>query len=698
MAIQQIENKIFGLQTQNTTYVLAISEEGIVENLYWGNKIEKLEDFVGDTAADHTALLNGPQVYREECSSFGGLHFHETSLKALFFDGTRDFRYCVSDIIIENDHLEIVLKDIFYSFLVHLHYQVFEEDDIIKRWRVAENYGEKPVILERFYSAEYGLPGNGYQAWNFNSRWAAEFQGCSEPVNSGKKIYESFYGYTGHNAGPFFLVHKNADERSGNVYYGALEYSGNFKSVIEAVNANYLNILIGISDTDFQWTLNKGETFETPSVYSGYSDKGFEKMSHTLHHFCKNNVMAKNMANKTLPVLYNSWYATLFDVKVEEQKELAVKAAELGTELFVVDDGWFQGRTDDTAGLGDWSVDFRKFPQGLSELIEKVNSLGMKFGLWIEPEMVNKKSMLYKRHPDWILRYENREVLEGRNQYELDMSNPEVTAYLLSVLDDLLTGNKISYVKWDLNRNVSEMGSQRRNPSQWKEMWFRNVQGFYGVIQKLRERHPDVEFEACAGGGGRVDYGTMRYFHEYWTSDNTDPLDRLFIQENYSYFYPIKYMRSWFTEDYEMSHRKIPISFAMHMAMCGSLGIGVNLNHFSAEERKLIGEYVTEYKEIREIIQFGDVYRLQSLSKGDIQAIQYVYGKESVLFVFLDHERYGNKYHSIVLHGLKENKQYECVVGNRKWIKSGSYLMNMGIYLELKGDYDSLLLKIHEVK
>ncbi|MDY3249913.1 MAG: glycoside hydrolase family 36 N-terminal domain-containing protein, partial [Candidatus Choladocola sp.] len=291
MAIQQIDGRLFGLQTKNTTYVLRIGSDGLVENVYWGGKTENLEDFMCDVFPEKEELLHGMQIAREECSSFGGLRYHETSMKVLFADGTRDFRYQVTDVRMEEEHLELVLKDVNYPFAVHLHYEVFEEEDIIKKWRTAENLGDAPVVLERFYSAEYGLPGNGYESWNFGSRWAAEFRAHSEPVKAGKKVYESLFGYTGHNAGPLFLVHRDGTETSGSVYYGALEYSGNFRTVIEAVNETYLNILIGISDTDFAWTLQKGETFEAPAVYAGYSDGGFEKMSHTLHRFCRRQLM-----------------------------------------------------------------------------------------------------------------------------------------------------------------------------------------------------------------------------------------------------------------------------------------------------------------------------------------------------------------------------------------------------------------------
>lgn len=692
MPILNIENRLFALQTKNTSYILSISKEGILENLYWGKKIESAEDFAGETGNEKTINMQGPQLFREECSSFGAMCFKEASMKVAFPGNVRDFRYTVSSYRTEGETLELVLEDICYPFRVHLYYEVYPEADIIKKWRRAENKGKEPILLERFYSGEYGLPGQGYESINYNGRWGGEFLEYSEPVESGKKVYESLYGLTAHMVNPVFMVHRNGEETRGDVYYGALEYSGNFKCVVEAVNSGWLNILIGISDTDFHWTLGEGEVFDTPAVYAGYSDGGFEKMSHTMHSFCQKHLMPRQFAEKPLPVLYNSWYSTGFSVKCQEQIALARKAAALGVELFVIDDGWFEGRNDDTAGLGDWYADRKKFPDGLRELSDEVHRLGMKFGVWIEPEMVNPKSSLFREHPDWIYRYPTREVLTGRNQYELDLSNPEVTDALIRVFDALLTETRIEYIKWDMNRYAAEMGSAALAPDQWKEISFRNTQGIYRLVRELRSRHPEVEFEACASGGGRVDFGAMRYFDEYWPSDNTDPLDRLFIQEAYSRLYPVKYMRAWLTDDFGMDQRKVPLKFRMHSAMCGALGIGVDLNGTSEETQKEIAGYIEEYKDVREVIQFGKLYRLTSFKKGDLHAVQYVKDEKSVLFLFLDHERYGNAGYRMKLRGLENRKTYTFEMDGNRFRKTGEFLMNYGINVKLYGDYDSRMI------
>lgn len=695
MAVTVFENEIYALQTKRTSYIIRIGEDQIPENVYWGKRIDCIGDFAGE--GSHAPVnLGAPQCLREECASFGGMRFKEASQKVRFADGVRDFRSGRAEVKAQDNHLEIVLADIHYPFRIHLHYEVFEEEDIIRKWRIAENTGTEPVILERMFSAQFGLPGTGYESVNYNGRWGMEFQAVSEKITNGKKVYESTHGITGHGNNPVFLVHQGAQETNGQVWFGSLEYSGNFKTVVEAADAGFLNVVTGINDTDFAWTLEGGGRFETPSVIAGYTEDGLEGVSHTMHAFSRKHLMPEAFRDRPLPVLYNSWYSTTFDVKCEEQIALARKAAGLGVELFVVDDGWFVGREHDRAGLGDWYVDRKKFPEGLKPLTDAVRGLGMRFGLWIEPEMVNPASELYRRHPDWIYRYQTREVLMGRNQYMLDMSRQEVLDYLTECLDALLTENDITYIKWDMNRYASEMGSASLPQEEWKSLWHRHSLGMLRLIRTLRERHPRVEFEACAAGGGRVDYGTMAWFDEYWPSDNTDPLDRLRIQEDYSLMYPVKYMRAWLTDDFGMDGRQIPLSFAMHVSMCGSLGIGTDLNRTPEEKREEIRGYVEEYKRIRSTVQLGRLYRLASMKQGDIQCVQYVGERQSAVFVFLDHERFGEPEHRIYLRGLKENGRYRFTLDGKELVKSGAWLMHAGIAVRLRGDYDSRLLILEE--
>lgn len=689
--------KTFLLNTADTSYAFCINPQGLLRHLYWGRRIVHLQDFEDIREPGDNGYY--PRVDRtmEEFSSFGMMRYKETAMKLRFADGVRDFRYQVADTQIQDDMLTITLTDEHYPVKVELHYQVFEADNIIKKWCSVQNMGSEKIVLERLYSGVYGIPGNGYEIINYNGQWAAEFKRSSESLNGGKKVFESLRGSAAHVANPSFIVHKNASEDNGDVYYGALEYSGNFKVTAEATPYDYLNILIGISDTDFAWVLESGETFIAPAVYSGYSDAGFGKMSHTMHEFAINQLAPKVLAKKPLPVLYNSWYATIFDVQSKNQMNLADKAAAIGTELFVVDDGWFGERQDDFRALGDWYVNEEKFPNGLNELIGHVNHLGMDFGIWIEPEMVNKDSDLFRKHPDWAYQFPNREILEGRNQLVLNLTREDVLQFMIDFIDRLLSDHNIAYIKWDMNRAVGETSLDGEDIDEMKEVWVKHTQGFYRVIDAVRKKHPNVEFEACASGGGRVELGAMRYFDEYWPSDNVDALDRLEIQENYSLIYPIKYMRAWLIDPSEDKRkRQVPLEFHMHCAMCGSLGIGNDLNGLSQDQLDQIKELVVSYKDIREIVQFGRLYRLCNYKKDDIQAVQYVKENRTVLFVFLIHMKYDKEYYQVKLKGLHKECIYDVEIHGKHLKKSGAYLMNHGIEVKFAGDYSSHLISLVE--
>lgn len=468
-----------------------------------------------------------------------------------------------------------------------------------------------------------------------------------------------------------------------------MAYSGNFKIVEEQTPYDYLNIQIGISDTDFCWNLKKGERFTSPRVYAGYSGKGFGWMSCLLHRFARECVMPAETAGKPLRILYNSWEATAFDVTCKKQMKLAEKAAATGVELFVVDDGWFGMRSSDHLGLGDWYVNPEKFPDGLAPLIQHVKKLGMDFGIWIEPEMVNEDSDLYRAHPEWVYRYATRPVLEGRYQYMLDLTNPEVIGFIIEFIDRLLNENDISYIKWDMNRALGECGCAYLEKEEFRSIWYRHIQGFYAIIETLRKRHPQVEFEACASGGGRVDYGCMSRFDEFWTSDNTDPLDRLTIQETYSLLYPPKYMRAWITDTADNDDRRVPLSFRAHCAMCGALGIGMNLNRLSDDDLKKLAGYVETYKSIRDIVQFGRLARLKSCYKDDFHALQYDKDGDVVLFVFLLLRPRGKKDYIVKMMNLEEDALYQFNVDEKEQCLSGSYLMYHGLALNMTADFTS---------
>lgn len=702
MAVHILEDRVFVLETRHASYSFCIDSQGLLSHLYFGKKIARREDFlVPDKDAGPEHHPNG-DAFMEEFSCFGMMRYKESAMKVTFSNGTKDFRYKVSGYDWTDNKLSVTLTDIYYPFEVTLFYEIFEEDDMIKRSVKAENQGEEDIFLERLYSAELGISRQEMEIINFTGTWGAEFQQRSDTLLAGKKIYESLRGSTGYSETPGFILHKGASEDRGDVYFGLLEYTGNFKVCAEAVSYGYTNILIGISDTDFGKKLGSGGCFESPAAYLGFTDQGFSGMSHQLHEFCRKELMPGAFADQPLRILYNSWYATLFDIQCEEQMKLAEKAAGIGAELFVVDDGWFGKRNNDRQSLGDWYPDPEKFPGGLQELVEYVNKLGMDFGIWIEPEMVNKESRLYKEHPDWVYRFPNRDILQCRNQYTLDLTKEEVVQYMTECLDRLLAEYNISYVKWDMNRPLGETGTCsgeflfcEGDMVEQREVWVKHIRNLYRVIRTIREKHPNVEFEACAGGGGRVDLGMMRYFDEYWPSDNTDALDRLEIQRGYSLLYPAKYMRAWVTDVPDtLTGRSIPLSFRLHCAMCGALGIGTNLNNMGEEELACLKKKVGDYKRIRHLVQFGKLYRLGSFRDGGLAGVQYVKGKESVLFVFLPRCRYGRKEYRLGLKGLEENGVYRIRGLETEEARSGAFLMYYGLTFHMAGDYDSKMIEI----
>jgi alpha-galactosidase len=376
---------------------------------------------------------------------------------------------------------------------------------------------------------------------------------------------------------------------------------------------------------------------------------------------------------------------------------LAEKAAKMGIELFVVDDGWFGQRNHDRAGLGDWFVNQEKFPNGLNELISKVNSLGMEFGIWVEPESVNPDSDLYRQHSDWVYHFPTRGRTQLRNQLLLNISKPEVKSFIIDFMTKLLSNHSIKFIKWDMNRTMTEPGMQDHPLHRQKEIWIRHVQSLYEIWAKLRERFPHVEFETCAGGGSRIDLGILRYADQAWPSDNTDAFDRLSIQEGFAYVYPPKVMTCWVTESPSgMNRRKLSLQYRFHSAMMGALGVGVNLNEWSEEQIQQSASFIQQYKEIRPLVQFGRHYRLQALKKKGVAAVQYVSenGSESVVFAFLHSQQLGEALPRLCLQGLQPDRTYLIDQLPGAW--SGKALLNIGLELPLRGDFDSLIYRIRE--
>lgn len=684
MGIKINENQnIFSIETKNTSYIFGVDNLGLIRHLYWGNRIDNINDF--QMPVLNEVSTNDPvhEITPEEFPVHGGLRYKETCLKVNFSDKTREIVLRYEGYEINGQELIIKLKDNHYDFDVNLHYRSHYDYDLMERWVEIVNNTKDQVLVEKIHSAQFHIPYEGLNFSNTRGHWGAEQQRFTQKMSFGKVVIENRRGISTHNHNPHFILDKDATESTGEVYFGALKLSGNFKGVVEQTQYGETLVQMGINEFDFELSLEAGKSLIAPAIICGYTSRGFERMSHNLHKFANDNILRSGLR----PVLYNSWEATEFKVTCNEQIKLAKKAKEIGAELFVVDDGWFGERDCIDNGLGDWYVNEEKFPNGLKPLIDEVKGLDMKFGIWVEPEMVNPLASLYKEHPDWIYHYETRVSDTSRGQYVLNMTKKEVKEFVYQMLDNLLSSYEIDYIKWDANRPISQAGVE-------KDIWYKHIEAIYDIVKELKKKHPDVLFEACASGGGRTDYGILGIFDDFWTSDNTDAYDRLKIQNSYSYIYPIKAMRAWVTDCPNfLSQRVIPMKFRYHSAMMGTLGIGCNILKLNEDEIELSKEMINEYKNIRHIVQEGSFYRLENTSENDYALFQYVKEGEVLLFAFLPQSKLGHRAARVKLRGLDGDKIYKFQISEEEIEKSGSYLMNQGIDIKLIGDYDSKIIK-----
>jgi len=483
------------------------------------------------------------------------------------------------------------------------------------------------------------------------------------------------------------------------VWFGALGWSGSWQITIEQDMLQQVRVTGGPNAFDFGYVLKPEETFTTPTFYGGYSDHGIGGASRLMHRFEVDTLLPHHPTPKLRRVIYNSWEATAFHVDEAGQMALAEKAASIGVERFVMDDGWFGQRNTDHAGLGDWYVNPQKFPNGLKPLIDKVRSLNMDFGLWVEPEMVNADSNLYRKHPDWVLNFPGRPHTEARNQMVLNLARPDVRTYVFETLDKLLNGNDIAFLKWDYNRNWSEPGWPGMAPDAQKDVYVDFIRNFYSILAELRQKHPNVEIESCSGGGSRVDLGVMQYTDEVWPSDNTDAFDRLLIQNGFTYAYTPAVMMAWVTDSPTWANqRSLSLEYRFLSSMQGSLGIGANLNKWSPADFEKAKQMVAEYKSIRETVQRGALYRLITPDRDSEQSVTETVsrdGKQAVAFAFLhsSHELY--PFPRILLRGLDESSIYRIhafagqVASDTPAQASGSYWMHHGVDVELQGDFQA---------
>jgi alpha-galactosidase len=708
------DKKLWVLDTSDTSYVFGVNERNQLQHVYWGKKLWRDADLATIHSAEQWASFDGvASTTPGEYAGWGSNMYTEPCLKVTLADGNRDLVLSYIRHEILQDTLKVVTKDIQYDLIVTLYYRVYPGANIIEKHAVIENKTSQPITIE---SAQAGVwyipPGEGYRLTYLNGRWAGETQLIQEEIHPGVKVLESRRGTTSHQTNPWFAIDApeangaRADQTHGRVWFGALGWSGSWKFSVEQTPHQQVRVTGGYNTFDFAYPLQPGEQLATPPSYGGFTDHGFGEASRLLHRFTRQSILPGGLAAKPRPVLYNSWEATEFGVDEPGQKALAEKAAKIGVERFVMDDGWFGARNDDHAGLGDWHVNPKKFPNGLQPLIRYVNSLGMDFGIWVEPEMVNPDSDLYRKHPDWAMNFPGRPRTEARNQLILNLARDDVKEYTLAWLDKLVTENNVAFLKWDMNRNFSEPGWPEAGPFNEKKIWVRYVSNLYEIIDRLRAKHPKLEIESCSGGGGRVDLGILKRVDEVWTSDNTEAFDRLRIQEGFSYAYPAQVMMAWVTDIPNFNGRSTPLEYRFLVAMMGALGVGNNLNKWTGDDFALATKMIAYYKQIRQTVQQGKLYRLFSPREGELTANQYASddGKQSVLFAFLRSQQYGRPVPTIRLRGLDERGVYRLQPLHRNKLvekvdtASGAYLENHGLDLHLVGDYDGTSILLERVE
>jgi alpha-galactosidase len=540
--------------------------------------------------------------------------------------------------------------------------------------------GDEAVDILRADSASWTVPPLAdYRLSQVRGRWAAETRLNRSSLPYGETVLGSRRGITSHHANPWVMVDDGtAGAAHGQVFSCTLAWSGSWRITAERTPADRVAVTAGFGHDGLVWPLAPGEALTTPVSAGAWTDGGFDAASQAWHAYFLGQVLPH--AEELRPVVYNSWEATGFDISLEGQLALARQAAEIGVELFVMDDGWFGRRTSDRAGLGDWWPSPERFPDGLAPLVKGVRELGMDFGLWVEPEMVNAESELYREHPDWVLHQPSRKRSEHRNQLVLNLARADVAAWVHGCLDRLVAENDIGFLKWDMNRPLAEVG-----PGFGDALWRGYVENLYAVLDQLRADHPGLRIESCSGGGGRLDAGMLRRVDQVWTSDNTDALDRLAIQDGFAQLYPARVMSAWVTDSPNPhTGRRIPLEFRFHVAMAGVLGIGGNLARWSAEELETASELVAQYKRIRPVVQGGVRYGFGDAA-GDLSGVEYVAGDgaEVVLIVYRRERRFAQVEWPVVLRGVDATARYRDVRSGV--VHHGAVLLSRGLPLGLGG-------------
>lgn len=719
-------NPVFKLDASESSYVFGIGKSGLATHLYYGGRIpddavpallrcESRPDFRSEREWE---LSPDRAAYEYPASGRGDLRPAALSVRYPDGDSVADLIYGSYRILpgkpairglphtwAESDEeaetLRVTLKDPVKHLRVDLFYSVFQGLNTVSRWAEVKNEGETAVTLERVMSISFGLPDLDRDLIHLHGAWAGEFTPEKIPCAHCTQSVSSFKGASGAEHNPFAaFAARGCTETEGEVFGISLVYSGNFLIESEGDPCDRLRVNAGINPRAFAWRLNPGETFETPEAVLVRSGSGFGAMSRAYHDLYRRHLCRGKWGRLPRPVLLNTWEAVFFHFDRDRLVRLAREAADLGVELFVLDDGWFGHRNDDTSSLGDWYANEEKLGCTLEELTQDVESLGLKFGLWVEPEMVCPNSDLFRSHPDWALCQPGRSASLTRNQLILDLSRPDVRKYITDRMTEVFSSGKISYVKWDMNRNMSEIGSAYLPADRLGELPHRYMLGLYEILETLTRRFPDILFESCASGGGRFDPGMLYYMPQTWTSDDTDAVQRLTIQYGASFVYPPSAMSCHVSAvPNQQNGRVTPLETRASAAMAGG-GFGYELDpeKLTAEEKDAVREQIRQYKKYRFLFQEGDLYRLASPVSSNEPAFLMVSKdqKHAVVFCFRILGRTGNVVNAVRLQGLDESRNYRDEATGS--VCSGAVLMNAGLKLpHAWGDFQSFRVVLEQI-
>ncbi|MDF2514418.1 MAG: Alpha-galactosidase, partial [Herbinix sp.] len=540
----------------------------------------------------------------------------------------------------EGVSLEIELYDKNYQIALILTYSAFYESNVITRSATVVNESGQEIELERIMSNQLELVEDTYIVSSFHGAWAREMNRYEIEAKPGILVIDTKAGISSNRCNPFFMVSKQGtSEEYGDCYGFNLIYSGSHYAACEVNSFGKLRVIQGIQPSEFRYHLKSGDSFEAPEAVMTYSHQGFTGMSHNMHHFIRNHIVRGDWKNRPRPILINSWEANYFKFNDGKLLKLAREAKALGVELFVLDDGWFGRRNDDTSSLGDWYDDTEKLRGGLKLLAEKINNMGMDFGIWVEPEMVNEDSDCYRLHPDWAVKLPGAEHSLGRNQMILDLTRQEVCNYIIEEMTRVFSSANITYVKWDMNRIFSDRYSLSLSKERQKEFSHRYVLGLYQILEVLTKRFPKILFESCASGGNRFDLGMLCYMPQIWASDNTDAISRAAIQTGYSFGYPMTVISAHVSAT--PNHQTLRITSLetrFEVAAFGLMGYELNLVDLGSEEKKAIADQISFYKRYREVLQFGEYYRIKNGDAGIYQWLVVSSDQEKALGLYLQKE------------------------------------------------------------